>query len=596
MISDDAAGLARDALSRGDLLQAYDLACRSGARDAELDYLKILALARMGEAQEALQLYDAAGLYRSGTVDQRALKARLLKDLGFSDQSAGRGETLEEAMEIYRQIFDETGDYYPGINAATLAHLQGRLDLARTTARAVLAIRHVDEPNEYYAAVTKAEAHLILGDLPSAQAALTAAVQLPGADSGSRSTTRKQLGRLATSLAMGDEAFSALVAPIEQQAVTFFCGHIFKHDDGLEAGLRAEVDARLAGMDAGFGYGALAAGADILVAEALLDRGAELHVVLPFAEDDFIAASVDVAGPGWLARYDRCKSRATTFAEATSMGYVGDPLQFAHGSTIAMGLARLRARFLGAKALQLALWDGGGIGDAGTGADVAKWRNSGGQTEIVTLRGFERPTMTGPAIASDVTRRNRAIIFADLPGFTKIPESLLPTFWENVMGTASRVLAGFEGDLENSNTWGDALYLIFRSATAAAAAMEQLQRELTLVDHRSLGFSSPPTFRVAGHYAPVYVGTDPVTGRLSVYGVEVSKAARIEPVTPPGSIYITASFAAQLEMESPGRFDAVYMGRVALAKAYGEAAVYRLTASRAAVEAAAALADRQGLR
>ena len=34
------------------------------------------------------------------------------------------------------------------------------------------------------------------------------------------------------------------------------------------------------------GYGQLACGADILIAEALLDRGGELHVVLPFAEED----------------------------------------------------------------------------------------------------------------------------------------------------------------------------------------------------------------------------------------------------------------------------------------------------------------------
>ena len=33
----------------------------------------------------------------------------------------------------------------------------------------------------------------------------------------------------------------------------------------------------------GVAYGALAAGADIILAEALLKRGAALHVVLPFA-------------------------------------------------------------------------------------------------------------------------------------------------------------------------------------------------------------------------------------------------------------------------------------------------------------------------
>ena len=39
-------------------------------------------------------------------------------------------------------------------------------------------------------------------------------------------------------------------------------------------------------------YGPLACGADILIAEAILERGGELHVVLPFAEEDFLRTSV----------------------------------------------------------------------------------------------------------------------------------------------------------------------------------------------------------------------------------------------------------------------------------------------------------------
>ena len=54
-------------------------------------------------------------------------------------------------------------------------------------------------------------------------------------------------------------------------------------------------------------YGSLACGADMLVAEAILARGGELHVVLPFAEEDFLKTSVHVGGPEWSASI--CKGR-----------------------------------------------------------------------------------------------------------------------------------------------------------------------------------------------------------------------------------------------------------------------------------------------
>ena len=46
----------------------------------------------------------------------------------------------------------------------------------------------------------------------------------------------------------------------------------------------------------GFAYGSLAAGADILWAEALLAVGSEVHVVLPFALEEFVRVSVEPSG------------------------------------------------------------------------------------------------------------------------------------------------------------------------------------------------------------------------------------------------------------------------------------------------------------
>ena len=58
-------------------------------------------------------------------------------------------------------------------------------------------------------------------------------------------------------------------------------------------------------------------------------------------------------------------------------------------------------------------------------------------------------------------------------------------------------------------------------------------------------------------------------------GSHVSRTARIEPVTPPGSVFVTEPFAAALELaESPFRCD--YVGHLPAAKDFGRLRMYRL--------------------
>ena len=129
---------------------------------------------------------------------------------------------------------------------------------------------------------------------------------------------------------------------------------------------------------AGFAYGSLASGGDILWAEALLARGCEIHVVLPFAVDEFIAASVADGGAGWVERFGRCLDAATAVSYAVEGPSLGDDVLYGYCAELAMGLALLRARYLDADVHQLALWDGRpASGVAGTAVDVAAWREHG---------------------------------------------------------------------------------------------------------------------------------------------------------------------------------------------------------------------------
>ncbi|HEX7853711.1 MAG TPA: tetratricopeptide repeat-containing protein [Sphingobium sp.] len=574
---------AKAAIARGDLITAYDetvSAIGEGDMSAAIRHQQVLALARMGDTERAMELFGAYGLDRSDDPHQQAVGARLLKDraLGIAP-GPDRDNALGAAFEAYRTIFAESGDPYPGINAASLAALGGRNADARAIAIDILAHPEVADPGDYYMAATCAEALLILGRVDEGADALRRAGTMIGDDHGARSTTCRQLKLLARHMGLDDDRVDHLLAAVRPPCVIHYCGHMFAADPVAEAGIRAAIDRRLADGNIGFAYGALAAGGDILIAEAIVARGGELHVVLPFAIDEFIGQSVRPAGEQWIERFEHCMAAASSRTLATEMAFVGDPDQFAYGSRVAMGLATLRAQHLGNVPQQLAVWDGvPSHGSAGTGADVAVWRIRGGETIVIDPgdvdRGLVRPPVQDGAAHE---RALAAILFTDFPGFSKLAEAVLPAFWGDVMRRIADVLNEHGEDVLCRNSWGDALYAVASSAAGAAEIALTLQSRLREFDYRTLGLADSGGMRIGAHYGPAYRSLDPITGRMNFYGTEVSRAARIEPVTPPGAVFVTEPFAAILALEAPGHFQCRYVGRIALAKGYGTYPMYRLT-------------------
>ncbi|HKP79416.1 MAG TPA: adenylate/guanylate cyclase domain-containing protein [Phenylobacterium sp.] len=354
----------------------------------------------------------------------------------------------------------------------------------------------------------------------------------------------------------------SLLKLIEPPKVAMFCGNIFVGGPEPDAGLAARMREVIAREDVGFAYGALAAGSDILIAELLLERGAEVHVVLPFAEPDFLEQSVAPAGESWVARYHAITARAASITFASNMSYVGEVEQFAYGSKVTMGMARLRARHLNGEAIQLAIIEGAGAGTL-SGSGIAAWRATGGRAEVVIAPALTRPVMPPPPPKSTVERGAYGLMFTDYPGFSTLDERALPLFWEDVMVRAARTLERHGEVIRQGNTWGDAIFAVFQDAPTAAAAALDL-REGTAM-------------RIALHYGPTYSGYDPVTRRTTYYGSEVSQAARIEPVTPSGAVYVTEPFAAVLEMQQDHPFECNHVGKIALPEDYGIYPLYRLS-------------------
>jgi hypothetical protein len=214
------------------------------------------------------------------------------------------------------------------------------------------------------------------------------------------------------------------VADAAEAPVVVYCGHMFDAGCAEEAPLAARIGEALDRLGAKIGFGPLACGADLLIAEALLARGAELNVVLPFAEDDFIAESVLCGGEGWLARYRGCRDAAASLHFATPGAYVGDDNQFASNTRLAMGLAALRAQQIGGAAVQVAVISDkfrslSKTGLAGTLADIGMWQALRRETVTIPAGPVTRNlAFPSHAPVGDGTQREiRSIIFADYKGF-----------------------------------------------------------------------------------------------------------------------------------------------------------------------------------
>jgi hypothetical protein len=566
---------------RGELLTAFDLAERGLAEhpaDVALRHRAVLELARAGSTEQARARFDE---YRLGAVDDedtRSLEARIAKDVALAADGDERRSLALRSAALYEAVFTDTGGYYPGVNAATLRLAAGDRAGSERLARAVLDVLRGSREVGYYPCATEAEAQLLLGAVEPAAAALERAAAAHEDDFGAVSTTRRQL-RLVCELRGIDPS---VLAPLAGPRVVHYCGHRAVPGPYDEEAVAAAVATEVARSRPAYAYGSLASGADILWAEALLAAGCDLHVALPFASEEFVETSVADAGPGWVGRFEACLEAAADVSHTTDGPFLGDDVLYRYCSEFSMGLALLRARFLDADVIQLAVWDGAAArGVAGTAVDVATWGSHGLTSHVVSPDG--RPTgrrPAPPAPAGDGSGRVvRALLFGDVKGFSRLDDEQLPRFAEHVLGALARVLAARGADVLFRNTWGDGIYVVLSDAVAAAACALELQVAMRTVDLEAHGLPADLDLRLGGHVGPVLPVDDPVLGVRAFMGSHVSRTARVEPVTPPGVVYVTEAFAAALELSESGHV-ADYVGHMPAAKDFGRLRMYRLAERR----------------
>lgn len=310
---------------------------------------RIRQVARTGDTLRAWRMFEASGLLSSTQPDALSLRGRLLKDRALRAGGEQRSAFFDQAEAAYLAAAGERRATYPLINAATIAFFNGKADQARLLAERTLALldsgSHEPETH-YWLGATRAEAELLLGRYAEGKAALEAAIaSTPSAWEDHAAT----LGQLRLILERAGQP-ATMLDHLRPPPSLHFSGLIgLAHDDDAA---RDVIAAAYDAIRPGFVFGALAAGADIVVAEIAVARGAQLHVVLPTSIGIFRQESVARFGGDWAARFDRLIDQAEqveTLSDADVLSEAGITL----GEEVAMGLTIRRARTLVSEAVAL---------------------------------------------------------------------------------------------------------------------------------------------------------------------------------------------------------------------------------------------------
>jgi hypothetical protein len=583
---------------------------RPWANDVELRQILGLALARTADVDGAQAVFRQ--LRDEGHADEETLGtlARTYKDqamLATSDVT--RRQLLGTSRDIYAEAAETRGapSYWTMINVATLARLLGDEAGSMATAKQVyeecgkrlLRLRPGDRET-YWLLAIMGEAALNLRNLADAEHYYRKAYQAASRSFGDINTTRRQAGWLLENLGENDVSLLDSWLPIPN--VVVFAGHMIDRDGraearfpaGAEHVVKSAIKRWLQQHNALVGFSSAACGADILFQEALHELGGECRLVLPYRDDQFIVDSVDIVSEGnWPERF------ATVMSHAAQIIYTSDGpsfqtvASFGFANEVRHGLARLRADELRTKLVGLAVWDGRpGDGPGGTENAVRGWQtrnldvyqvNVSRLADSSTWSEELRPKLVdGLAGSIDLpaddartcASSTRAFLVADVEGFSRLPDSELPAFVDEFLGSVANLIEAHEPTptsrrIPVRQTWGDGLFLTFvrlEDAGRFALDLVDLVRE---TDWSSKGLSRPLRIRVALHAGPVHLTTDPITGRATAASTHITRAARLEPKTPPNEVYASEAFAALSAVQEITAFNCEYVKQLAWAKHFG---------------------------
>ena len=470
-----------------------------------------------------------------------ALRGRLLKDLAVRSSSE-RSRLFGEAAAAYSRAGKVSPSSYPLINAATLYLLAGDREESARQAQSVLDLveSSPDEPETpYWRCATRAEALLLLDRHEEGREALSEAIALAPLAWEDHASTLRQFGLILEAQGKDASWLDALRPPRSLH----FGGHM---SFDAQVVRREHLDEKIAALldeeKVGFGFGALAAGADIIIAEALLKRGAELHVVLAGGIESFASVSVDPFGKAWRKRFDAVLASADSVRAVRPFGTPPDRTTIMVADEIAMGAAVMNARRLESHALELLVLDQSSSAQADGEDGNGKRAEAGWRQRIITAP--REPQLAGPPPPLPLREQRRIAILTIRLGAASGSETRLAAMAEAVRGAPAATIAPY--------FTGELIVLGYAEAIDAARAASALAARIPAEQAAGIG----------GHYGIADPIEDPFSGTPRLAGEPAELAAAAAASAPPGTICVTEDFAAALAAAGPADIHSELIGEL----------------------------------
>lgn len=605
-----------------------------------MDYAK--ALTRLGSTDMARAELEPCVSPEFRPVLGRGLTASLLMLLGDiqredayrAEDKATRLQATEAALGFYERALQADGSLDALAATAAMSLALGASDAslrvrAHDRAREILDLamkfEHKDGPR-FGTARARTEALVVLGKIDEAASAYGALSTMDGATIPALAEARHRSAFLAEALGESRDRFRTAFPPLQ---LIVFAGHLpdrpgdvprFPLD--LVGDVRGMLGRTLNAIGGGIGLVSASAGADLLLIEALHARKDRFHVILPWTRDEFRRTSIrPFEPPGqppiWEPAFDEAIRDAATIREIGQLYQPGSDAGWEYMAEVTAGLALHVARVSRLDVQPIALWNGQpGRGAGGTAWFVDFWRDNLRRDVIVlNMPQPSAATSSAPQRAQGRRRAERSILhqevksmlFADIVGYSRLTEHVIPEFVTCFLERVSQLAATSKHAPCSLNTWGDAVYGVFDFARDAGSFALELTRMIhdnraewlarglyweERVSETAEPVKHPLNIRVGLHAGPVFLHYDPVVRRLGFTGAHVNRAARIEPVAKAGEVFASEEFAALAELNAEiqrrdgdggagAGFVCEYAGTMPLAKGYpGRYRIYRLLPAR----------------
>lgn len=619
--------MVRRSVSAGQLLSAIEVARDGITRfgpTRPLQQQLALALAQTGALSASKELLIRISGESARNEETLSLLGRVHKELWRRAVDPAEGaEEVREACAYYREAFALYDNYYPGINLAFTLAAAGEMEEAEAVARKVVQIcrkeieRAEGKPDGWLLA-TMGEALIHLGEMSEAadfyrKAAASfqgrwrdlASMRRQGretlrfrrerdASAPESWTNFESIRRRARAWFRGPEPGEEwLEQCFDVPSVVVFSGHLLdepgrpvpRFPAHAEPTVREALRLQLLQFKAGFGYSSLAAGADIIFCELLLEMEAKVNLVLPCSVEAFKRQSVNYAGPEWEKRFHHVLANSNSVVVANPTGFstqAAAPIELVYASRIATGLAGLQAQSLDLDLRTLAVWDGvDHRRPGGTASQIRDWKQQGLTPTIVSagIPPAPAPVAAPPAPAKGgiaIKHEIKAMLFANVVNFQQITEPQMPAFVEHFKGAIGKLLKQGLVPPVVAESWAGVHFFVYdevEDAARVALALRDMAKQTSWAEH---GLPKDLGVRIVLHAAPVYAFVDPTLDRLTCAGSYVNRAARIEPVTPRDQVYATQEFAALCGTRRTSNIGFEYLGYLRTTTLFEDAALYRL--------------------